>query len=717
MGTDPRLEALRARRAQRQAQQEDPRLAQLRAQREARRQAEELAQRAQASPAAVAARTPPTLPAMVATRPPGRRMPVAQQSPAESPAPPHRLPRPIELPGVGVPVDEGQPGTATTTASVSRPQPIQLPGVVVPIDDNEELSLWEELRRGFRRGGGHMLGSLGGQVRSNREGHGITPRFRFLDRALRSAAGAPTPAADAPAREGIARDGVPLPTLRYLRRGQDPEARAPVLEHVRRALDVPAETHAQRSERVGRCLAERGGEIAQAPGNQASASVRDGGVLQPRNPAWWAAGIAETAPQIVGQIGLAWASRGKSLPTQAASFAPTFMMEGGTQYNEIYDNLVAQGVPEEDAHHRAQGASILTGAVNAALEKTSIDRILPGEVLDDVVSRSIRARLARVARRAAEGFLSEGVTEMAQEVVSDVLQYAATGDEDTFAQLGERALAVGLVGGAVGGSLGGVSGAVEQPRPRAAATPAPATDPGVSLDPQEPELDEAEAAAAFERDFQDVRSGAAEIMGPATPASPPSAEPPGPDGVSPTYSAYSEGFQRAARDFPAFVDGQSDPDAYMAGYQAGEDYRIRKANGGPALPQPAPAAPSPATAPTTAEEEEIARPGASSPVLDPPAPAVGDGPQNLFGEQEEPVVEQAGIFSGGDFAAGDRAAADRVSSRRMNADEVAANTRAEGRQALPEQPGAVLFEDTDIDALLGGGNEDFTAGLEDGAPR
>ncbi|HET7461656.1 MAG TPA: hypothetical protein VFJ82_10415, partial [Longimicrobium sp.] len=94
--------------------------------------------------------------------------------------------------------------------------------------------------------------------------------------------------------------------------------------------------------------------------------------------------------------------------------------------------------------------------------------------------------------------------------------------------------------------------------------------------------------------------------------------------------------------------------------------------------------------------------GLRSEPLQPSDPPAGDGPVNLFGEREAPVVEQSGLFGERDFAAGDKAAADRISGRKMTAAEVVANTRSEGRESL-EGGDRDLFE-PDVPDLGGDGS-------------
>jgi hypothetical protein len=154
------------------------------------------------------------------------------------------------------------------------------------------------------------------------------------------------------------------------------------------------------------------------------------------------------------------------------------------------------------------------------------------------------------------------------------------------------------------------------------------------------------------------------------------------------FASWREGVERAELDMPR-PSGSNDG----MGQSSGWDWRM-------SLPD----------ARARAESARKVNPGRSD---------GSDGPVNLLGEREQPVVEQAGLFSARDLVAGEKAAADRISGRKMTADEVVASTREEGRTSLEGGDRSLFADDEtpDVPDLGGTGSPSATAILAPPRPR
>ena len=205
-------------------------------------------------------------------------------------------------------------------------------------------------------------------------------------------------------------------------------------------------------------------------------------------------------------------------PGGAATGATAGLFGGSVlgSVDELYQGLIAEGIPPQQAGTIATLAGSAIGAGEAFALGPVIKRIMGNQVSDAVVdriaSRLVGGRAGGVRQTAALGAGGEMLGETARQGVIA----AATGDLD-LAKRAERVLESGIVGGIAGGGVGAGVRAVGRAGPAPGATP-PSTE---------------QEAAALETLRQGTLPGEAPIEGAQQPAPAPTPAEAGPPRPAP----------------------------------------------------------------------------------------------------------------------------------------------------------------------------------------
>ena len=213
---------------------------------------------------------------------------------------------------------------------------------------------------------------------------------------------------------------------------------------------------------MGRKLRDRGRRMSADPNLQPSESVATGDSVQLTNPRWWTSVVSEEGPQLLQQLGLAYAARGVGRIGQITAFAaPTFTMEGGLAFDGAFESLRSQGASEEAATAGATAAGVVTGVGAGVLDSIPYSRLvlkrIPGA--DRILAKSISNRILNgFVGRAVQGAAVEGPTEIGQEAWSDLVQFIIAKDPDAFANWLQRYKGAGTIGAILGGAVDSATG-------------------------------------------------------------------------------------------------------------------------------------------------------------------------------------------------------------------------------------------------------------------
>lgn len=206
-----------------------------------------------------------------------------------------------------------------------------------------------------------------------------------------------------------------------------------------------------------------------------SRSLREGGVFQPNNPRWWTemgleAIVDMGASFAAGAVGAVGGPAGSAIAVGATNFGAAF----GEQFSEAYDDLIARGVPEEQALEIASVEASLYGVGSSILENIPIAQAIRlFKTNRAAATKGLREYVAGVLSDASKQALIEGTTEAAQEGLSIATGALVSGREVPEDWL-ERVAAGATLGALAGGVAGGATGAAS----RLTTTPGAPGSPG-----------------------------------------------------------------------------------------------------------------------------------------------------------------------------------------------------------------------------------------------
>ena len=183
------------------------------------------------------------------------------------------------------------------------------------------------------------------------------------------------------------------------------------------------------------------------------------------------AGVGTSVPSLVTGLAVSALTANPVLGLVLGASAPSFIQNYGDVYGSLkQDQGVANKIALGELTKKDLAMwSVPAGAIMASLDVLSLERLM--SPLTSGIKNEIKGYVVReIAKRVAAGATIEGVTEAAQEIISQVTQ-AYLGDTPLFTK--ERAISVvdNLLGGIFGGALmgGGARGAAIPQAPQESA--------------------------------------------------------------------------------------------------------------------------------------------------------------------------------------------------------------------------------------------------------
>ena len=198
-------------------------------------------------------------------------------------------------------------------------------------------------------------------------------------------------------------------------------------------------------------------------------------------------GIGSTVlPMIGGMAGgaVGTAVGGPGLGTAVGGLVGAAVAASPLNMGEIYEQLVREKVPKEDAAL----AALITNIPVTALDAIGIERLMRAVPGSSALKKALGQRISQIVAGGIQGAATEGVTEGAQSAIRETVAASLTGNPDVrnriLSVLNEAAVGA-VTGGALGSGRGAVSPAAqEEPTPTPPGeTVVQGTAPTVETDP------------------------------------------------------------------------------------------------------------------------------------------------------------------------------------------------------------------------------------------
>ena len=146
-------------------------------------------------------------------------------------------------------------------------------------------------------------------------------------------------------------------------------------------------------------------------------------------------GAAQSAPHFAAGITLSAGATAIGGPGAGAIVGGAYFgtTEGFTHTADVYDGLIEKGMGDQEARLAASNSGLIYGTVSSVLEGFGVNRIFKGTRLDNAIKHAIaKPGVAQKLKNAAGAGVVEGLTEVAQGVVSEALTAEALDDWDGF---------------------------------------------------------------------------------------------------------------------------------------------------------------------------------------------------------------------------------------------------------------------------------------------
>lgn len=159
---------------------------------------------------------------------------------------------------------------------------------------------------------------------------------------------------------------------------------------------------------------------------------------EPYTPSWFAAQIGASAPGMA--LSMAGGAVGGAVGGPAGAYAgvslPTFLQEAGSEASDIFRDLKAQGMSDEDALTQAFLPSVATGIANAAIENIGGPE---RRIIQAAGGKQAFHGARELAKSVLKGAAGEAAEEVSQGTISEGAQALATGQPIAPGFLGRRA--------------------------------------------------------------------------------------------------------------------------------------------------------------------------------------------------------------------------------------------------------------------------------------